>query len=689
MASKRILVIESEDEFAESLSSMFSGYDTEVSIITDGKSGLQNAKQDPPDLTILCVELPKMSGYSICNKLKKDKKLKSVPLIIMSSEATEETFEQHKKLKTRAEDYIIKPFSAEQILEKVTALIDLPALETNEDEELITIDDDEAFSIDDEEAFSVDEDEILIDDLPDLEDENIDIEGDDSTVIMESPLEGGEEMESFDDVFDELQMDDEPTTTSQESEGAEAAAPEGDSDDISDFDDVLDSINEINVEGDNESVADDEVDMSDLDLSLPDEEDEVVVSEEVIDDLEVTPDSESISAEDLEVAVEATPEEEAIEGLDPEPEQAVELEPAPAEESEPPPVIEEVEVEANAGKDAGPDPVLTTKLQNAETECSHLREKVEKLEQRLEEAHQTYEKRDAEAASLKRDTTKDKEFLALKTTINAKDREILDLKEEINRKEQEVLDIKEKIHERDEELANLQESVAKRDREIKENSDRFEDMLRQKNELDELHQTKMAEWDDRYTTETAKLEHELQVLKEEHETALQNAQEDTNAVQETLDQLKSTVEETKQRHTDEVYGLRTRYKNEIDTLEGKFNSSQQELEQVNQALDDERTAHANTQETAAQVPQLTEDLENANATISSLEQEVAELKDSVDQGEERVVKAYQKIKSDEKIKEKARKAVEIAFTLLADQVSTEEGEESEEISTGDQEEIHT
>ncbi|MBW1872861.1 MAG: hypothetical protein JRJ19_12395, partial [Deltaproteobacteria bacterium] len=192
--------------------------------------------------------------------------------------------------------------------------------------------------------------------------------------------------------------------------------------------------------------------------------------------------------------------------------------------------------------------------------------------------------------------------------------------------------------------------------------------------------------DDRYTTETAKLEHELQVLKEEHESALQGAQEETNAIQDKLDQLKSTVEETKQRHTDEVYGLRTRYKNEIETLEDKYNVSQQELEQTNQALDQERTEHVQTQETAAQVPQMTEDLETANNTITNFEQEVAELKDTIDQGEERVVKAYQKIKSDEKIKEKARKAVEIAFTLLADQVSTDEGEE---ISTSDQEEIHT
>ena len=45
-----------------------------------------------------------MNGFSVCNKLKRDPALKDVPLIIMSSESTEETFEQHRRLRTRAEE---------------------------------------------------------------------------------------------------------------------------------------------------------------------------------------------------------------------------------------------------------------------------------------------------------------------------------------------------------------------------------------------------------------------------------------------------------------------------------------------------------------------------------------------------------------------------------------------------------
>ena len=58
-----------------------------------------------------------MNGFSVCNKLKKDPALKDVPLIIMSSESSDETFEQHQKLRTRAEDYVHKPIAFGELLQ--------------------------------------------------------------------------------------------------------------------------------------------------------------------------------------------------------------------------------------------------------------------------------------------------------------------------------------------------------------------------------------------------------------------------------------------------------------------------------------------------------------------------------------------------------------------------------------------
>jgi DNA-binding response OmpR family regulator len=123
-----ILLIDAEQPFADQLAGSLKGRGFSVKLLDDGKDGLDYARDNRPDLIILCVELPKMSGYSICNKLKKDNDLKGIPLIITSKEATPETFAQHKKLKTRAEDYLIKPFSDAELVEKIGALnISMPS----------------------------------------------------------------------------------------------------------------------------------------------------------------------------------------------------------------------------------------------------------------------------------------------------------------------------------------------------------------------------------------------------------------------------------------------------------------------------------------------------------------------------------------------------------------------------------
>src|SRR5690606_31446005 len=70
---------------------------------------------------------------------KRNSNLKDVPLIIMSSDSTDETFEQHKRLRTRAEDYVHKPVSVEQLIERISEFVQLKreAGETIEDDLVI------------------------------------------------------------------------------------------------------------------------------------------------------------------------------------------------------------------------------------------------------------------------------------------------------------------------------------------------------------------------------------------------------------------------------------------------------------------------------------------------------------------------------------------------------------------------
>jgi CheY-like chemotaxis protein len=122
----KVLVFESDASFATELESGLSQLGCETTLVDDANTGLQAAASTKPDLILLSIELPRMNGFSVCNKLKRDPSLKSVPLIIMSSDSTEETFEQHRRLRTRAEDYIHKPIAFGDLISRIRQFVPLP-----------------------------------------------------------------------------------------------------------------------------------------------------------------------------------------------------------------------------------------------------------------------------------------------------------------------------------------------------------------------------------------------------------------------------------------------------------------------------------------------------------------------------------------------------------------------------------
>jgi CheY-like chemotaxis protein len=121
----KVLVFESDPAFAGELRSELDALGCVTTVVDDGNVGLQQAASDRPDLILLSIELPRMNGFSVCNKLKKDPNLKDVPLIIMSTESSDETFDQHKKLRTRAEDYVHKPMAFSQLLQRIQPFVPL------------------------------------------------------------------------------------------------------------------------------------------------------------------------------------------------------------------------------------------------------------------------------------------------------------------------------------------------------------------------------------------------------------------------------------------------------------------------------------------------------------------------------------------------------------------------------------
>jgi len=126
MAERTLLCIEPDAATVAEIRRAFAPHGLRVESITSGDQAIDWARHNHPALIVLSVE-PRKVGYAICNKLKRGPATRDIPLILISAEETMATFDQHKKLKSRAEEYMLKPLDRAELVTKVNRLIDLDA----------------------------------------------------------------------------------------------------------------------------------------------------------------------------------------------------------------------------------------------------------------------------------------------------------------------------------------------------------------------------------------------------------------------------------------------------------------------------------------------------------------------------------------------------------------------------------
>jgi CheY-like chemotaxis protein len=124
MGSRTLLCVEPDERAVAQIRQALSPFGIAVESIPNGEAAVDWARANEPAMIVVSVE-PRKVGYAVCNKLKRSSDLQHIPLILTSSEETPQTFEQHKKLKSRADDYLLKPFGDDDLLNKVGGLIDL------------------------------------------------------------------------------------------------------------------------------------------------------------------------------------------------------------------------------------------------------------------------------------------------------------------------------------------------------------------------------------------------------------------------------------------------------------------------------------------------------------------------------------------------------------------------------------
>jgi DNA-binding response OmpR family regulator len=117
----KILIAEDERDIRDLvvLSLEFAGF--EVVAAANGVEALKVAAEQKPDLILMDVRMPKMTGYEACKQLRQDKATQDIPVVFLSAKGQET--EVKKGLDSGAADYIIKPFAPDELARRVREIL--------------------------------------------------------------------------------------------------------------------------------------------------------------------------------------------------------------------------------------------------------------------------------------------------------------------------------------------------------------------------------------------------------------------------------------------------------------------------------------------------------------------------------------------------------------------------------------
>jgi diguanylate cyclase (GGDEF)-like protein len=117
MSKEKILVIDDEENIANLVKDILEGEGFQVTLAYNGEEALEKIHQAPPDLVILDLRLPGMSGYQVCQSIREDVSLAHIPIIMLTAKGS--TSDKVIGLSFAPDDYITKPFQEEELVARV------------------------------------------------------------------------------------------------------------------------------------------------------------------------------------------------------------------------------------------------------------------------------------------------------------------------------------------------------------------------------------------------------------------------------------------------------------------------------------------------------------------------------------------------------------------------------------------
>jgi DNA-binding response OmpR family regulator len=117
----RLLIAEDECDIRDliAFTLRYSGH--QVITTTNGEEALEKTRTEKPDLVIMDVRMPRMTGYEACRLMKTDQSIQHIPVVFLSAKGQEAEIKMG--MEAGAIEYILKPFSPDHLVEKIEQIL--------------------------------------------------------------------------------------------------------------------------------------------------------------------------------------------------------------------------------------------------------------------------------------------------------------------------------------------------------------------------------------------------------------------------------------------------------------------------------------------------------------------------------------------------------------------------------------
>lgn len=119
--SPKVLVVDDDLFIITTVTDLLLSHGYRVVTARDGRAGLTQAQRERPDLIILDLVMPEMTGHEVTRQLRQDPEFRQIPIIILTAQTEPDARE--KALRSGADSYMVKPVNAELLLTQIRSLL--------------------------------------------------------------------------------------------------------------------------------------------------------------------------------------------------------------------------------------------------------------------------------------------------------------------------------------------------------------------------------------------------------------------------------------------------------------------------------------------------------------------------------------------------------------------------------------